>query len=60
MISQSSNKLDLRPLKSFVREKLPRKNVLRKVLLTEKDEIDRNEFMAKIDVWLKLLDIDNS
>ena len=52
MIPQSSKKIDIRSLKSFVRERLPRSYVLRKILLTEVDEMGATEFIAKIDIWL--------
>jgi len=55
MASQASPKLNLRRLKGFALERLPKGSALRDVILAEKDEIGIDEFLAKIDVWLKLL-----
>lgn len=60
MTLQHSRKLDFRPLKLFARERLPRDWALREILLTEKDEIEVTEFIAKLDVWFRLLKIDAS
>ena len=46
--------VDVRRLKDFVL-RLPNVSVLRDLLLTEDDELGMNDFLAKMDLWLKLL-----
>jgi len=45
----------MRKLKDFAFEKLPKGSALRDVLLAEDDELDAEAYLAKTDVWLKLL-----
>jgi thiamine phosphate synthase YjbQ (UPF0047 family) len=52
--------LDIRPLKVFATQKLSVGSHLREILLTEKDTIPVQEFLAKLGVWLKLLEIESS
>ena len=42
-------------LKTFAGESLPAGSPLREVLLSEKDNLSVGEFLAKIGVWLRLL-----
>jgi hypothetical protein len=53
-VSRSST-VSLIPLKKFATERLAKNSALRDVLLEEKDEITRPEFLAKMTVWLALL-----
>ena len=53
-------RVDVRPLKSFAIQKLSAGSYLREILLTEKDIIPVREFLAKLDLWLKLLEIESS
>jgi len=46
-------------LKDFAVNYLPKDSRLREVILNERDELDVNEFVAKIDVWLKLLKMES-
>jgi hypothetical protein len=48
-------KIDIRRLKRFALEHLPRDSPLRDVLLAEEDELSVQDFLAKMDLWLKLL-----
>lgn len=47
--------LNIRKLKLFAFEKLPKQSLLREIILSEPDELDAHEFIVKVDVWLKLL-----
>ncbi|MEM4650001.1 MAG: hypothetical protein QXP78_04980 [Candidatus Bathyarchaeia archaeon] len=58
-VSKSSKRLSIKELKDFVL-RLPKGSVLREVLLLEKDELEVNEFLIKMDVWLKLLKMEFS
>ncbi|MEM3488931.1 MAG: hypothetical protein QXO75_04650 [Nitrososphaerota archaeon] len=49
--------VNIRALKDFVAEKLPSGTPLREVLLMEKDEIEVHDFLAKLEIWLKLLKV---
>lgn len=42
-------------LKAFARNRLPTGHPLREVLLTERDKLAPEEFLAKMDIWLRLL-----
>jgi len=47
--------LNMTRLKNFAQKKLPRGSFLRDVLLTEKNTLTPKEFLAKMDIWLKLI-----
>lgn len=51
----SKRKIDIRRIRRFAQERLPIDSPLRDVLLAEKDELSIQDFLAKMDVWLKLL-----
>lgn len=53
-----SPKVRIIRVKEFAARNLPEASVLRCLLLEERDEIDREEFLAKMDLWLKLLKMD--
>jgi hypothetical protein len=42
-------------IKQFARERLPQHSVLRDVILFEPDDLQPVEFIAKVDVWLRLI-----
>lgn len=47
--------LDLVALKRYALEKLHPASPLRELLLSEKDRLNVEEFMAKMDLWLRLM-----
>ncbi len=47
--------VDIARLKVFAVEGLPKDSKLRELILTEKDMLNVEEFLAKMDVWLKLV-----
>lgn len=47
-------------IKEFASGKLPEGSILRYLLLTEREEMNTNEFLAKMDLWLKLLRIEST
>jgi hypothetical protein len=47
--------INIRSLKQFAFEMLPKESPLRDLLLTEKDEMPAEEFIIKLEIWLKLL-----
>ena len=49
-------KVNIKSLKEFAREKLPHSSLLKSVLITEKEHLTISEFLAKMEIWLKLLD----
>lgn len=49
--------VNIRALKVFTYETFPRDSVLREAILREEDVLEKNEFLAKMDVWLSLLKI---
>jgi hypothetical protein len=55
----AAKKVDVRRLKDFAL-RLPRSAVLRDLLLTEDDELEVNDFLAKMDLWLRLLNRESS
>ena len=42
-------------VKKFAANNLPETSILKRLLLEEKDEMSKGEFIAKMDLWLKLL-----
>ena len=55
--SRTGRKLNIRRLKAFAYKNLLGHPKLRSLLLQEKDEMSVEEFLAKMDLWLKLLDV---
>ena len=51
----SREKVDIRNIKLFAIEKLPRNWLLRDLILSEHDLLEVDEFIAKAEVWSKLL-----
>jgi hypothetical protein len=47
-------------IKEFASGELPEGSILRHLLLTEREEMDINEFLAKMDIWLKLLRMEST
>jgi hypothetical protein len=45
---------DLKALKEFVSEELPPNSILRRVVLSEEDEIDAQTFLRKVPVWTSI------
>jgi len=55
----SSEKLvDIRPLKVFVQHRLPKRSLLRELILVEDDFISAWVFLASVRLWLRLLDLE--
>ena len=54
-----SKKLDIHGLKFWAKENLPRTSQIRSILLLERDYLAVEEFIAKMDLWLKLIDLEN-
>jgi hypothetical protein len=50
-----SSTINIRPLKQFAYEGLNASPLLRDILLSEKEKLSVSEFLAKMDVWLKVL-----
>jgi hypothetical protein len=49
-------KIATRSLKTFALRHLPRSSTLKDILLSEPDELSPAEFLARIDLWLRLLE----
>ena len=47
--------INIMPLKKFAYEELSKSSHLRNILLSEKEILTVSEFLAKMDVWLKVL-----
>jgi hypothetical protein len=47
--------VNIRGFKEFVAKNFDEKTPLYKVLLSEKDEVSREDLAAKFDVWLRLV-----
>lgn len=52
---KTSCDIDIRPLKAFVSENFPKNWPLREAILAERDVLDAQEFLAKMETWLNLL-----
>ena len=53
--SMVGRKVRIVGIKEFASGRLPEGSTLRYLLLTEREEIDTREFVARMDLWLKLL-----
>jgi len=51
----NSRAVNILGLKRFANESLPGNSPLRNVLLSEKDQLTPKDFLAKMDVWMRLL-----
>ena len=51
--------IDIRSLKEFALREIPPDCPLREILLAEKDEIDADEFIVKVPVFLRLYSLKN-
>ena len=60
MYQQSITVINIKKLKKFAYERLPKDSALRDYLLTEEDEIPVNEFLVEVKTWLKLLRLSGS
>jgi len=54
---QVTGKVDIRPIKALVFKKFSKGHVLRNVVLGERDLLSGTEFLAKMETWLKLLQV---
>jgi len=52
--------IDIRSLKGFAVERLPSSSRLRNVLLSERDQLKANDFLAKMDIWMTLLNLETA
>lgn len=64
-LNESINKahfkqLDIQGLKLWAKENLPRTSQIRSILLLERDFLAVEEFIVKMDLWLKLIDLENN
>lgn len=50
--------IDIGRLKGFAVERLPSGSRLRSVLLSERDQLTVNDFLAKMDVWVTLINLE--
>jgi hypothetical protein len=57
-IRVSSKKINIQGLKHWADSNLPRKSQIRKILQLEKDVMSQEDFLTKIDLWLKIFDMD--
>jgi hypothetical protein len=58
--SRRTFRVNMNKLKEFAISNLPEGSRLREILLAEKDEVDPEEFIAKVGIWLKLLRMESS
>jgi hypothetical protein len=47
--------VNIKLLKTFASEKLSHNSILRSILLSEKERLTIPEFLAKTEIWIKLL-----
>ena len=53
-----SEQVDIHGIKLWVKANLPAISHLRGILLLEKDILTVEEFLAKMDIWLKLIELE--
>lgn len=52
--------VNIKSLRKFANDKLPWNSILRELLLSESDLMDAEEFLVKMEVWLRLLRIESN
>ena len=52
--------IDLKPLKQFATKSLPADSTLRSIILSEPDQVTTLEFLARLDIFLKLARMEDS
>jgi hypothetical protein len=57
---ERSAQVDIRALKLWAKANLPAISRLRGILLLEGDLLTVDEFLAKMDIWLKLFDMEGN
>ncbi len=57
-IVKHSEQVDIHGIKLWAKANLPTISHLRGILLLERDLLTIDEFLAKMDIWLKLIDLE--
>ena len=52
--------VNISELKRFAAKRLPINSPLRNVLLSERDQLTAKDFLVKMDIWIRLLNIEKS
>jgi hypothetical protein len=52
-------KISMKPLHRFAKDKLPRESLLREILLMEKQELSPEQFVDRMQIWLRLMEREN-
>jgi hypothetical protein len=55
-----TEKVDIHRLKLWAEENLPKASHIRSIIQLEKDLLSAEEFIVKMDIWLKLIDLEAS
>lgn len=55
-----NTKISIRRLKDFAFSHLPQEWALRQILLAESEELDTQSLLARLPIWLKLLEMERS
>jgi hypothetical protein len=50
--------VNIKLLKQFALENLPKKSTLRDIILSEPDQIKASDFIIKMDLWIRLLNLE--
>jgi len=58
-IIERSEQVDIHRVKLWAKSNLPTISHLRGILLLEKDHLSVDEFLAKMDLWLKLIELES-
>lgn len=53
-------RVDMRSLKKFALNSMPRGSHLRELILSDRDSLTPEEFVVRVELWLKLYDIENN
>ena len=56
--NQSSNLVSTKEFKKGIRERFPKDSTLRIIVEAEKDFITGEEFLAKMPIWMKLVNLE--
>lgn len=58
-IKREDRKINMKGLHRFAKEKLPKESILREIILMEKAELTPQQFLDRLEIWLRLLNREN-
>lgn len=58
-IKMEDRKISMKGLHRFAKERLPKESILREIILMEKAELTPEQYLDRLEIWLRLFDHEN-